>query len=167
MKLLKTRIALAVGLLATSSLALSATESTTIGVTAEVVDACSVTAAPLAFGQFDTAVNNTDKDASTTIDVTCSNGTAYNVGLDAGGATGATVTSRQMTGGTGTDLLDYALYSDSGRSSNWGDTVGTDTIADTGSGALQVKSVYGRVPSGQSSAPTGSYSDTINVTVTF
>ncbi len=167
MKLLKTRIVLAIGLLATGSAAFGATETTTFGVSATVADACSVSASALAFGSFDTAVANTDKDASTTIDVTCSNGTPYDIGLDAGGATGATVSARQMTGGTGTDLLDYALYSDTGRASNWGNTVATDTVAGTGSGVSQVNTVYGRIPSGQATAPTGAYSDTITVTVTY
>lgn len=167
MKLLKTRIALTVGLLATGSVAFGVEGTTTFGVAATVEDACQLSASPLAFGAFDTAVANTNKDAETTIDVTCSNGTPYNIGLDAGGASLATVSTRQMTGGTGTDLLDYALYSDTGRTSNWGETVATDTVADTGSGLSQVKTVYGRIPSGQATAPTGAYSDTITVTVTY
>lgn len=153
-------------LMLTAGSAYAATESTTFTVGATVADSCSVSASNLAFGNIDPLLNSTTAtDATTTISVTCANGTAYNVGLNAGTATGATVTARKMTSGTNT--LDYALYSDSGRTTNWGNTVGTDTVAGTGSGAAQSLTVYGRVPSGQVSAQTGSYSDTITVTVTY
>lgn len=164
MKLFKTRLALAVGLLGTGSLALSATTSDTMDVTATVEDSCQVVASALAFGSF-AAIDSTNVDGTTTVDVTCSNGTTYDIGLDEG-ENGASVTDRQMSDG-GTGSLDYALYSDDGRTSNWGDTVSTDTVADTGSGETQTKTVYGRIPSGQETAPTGAYSDTITVTVTY
>lgn len=164
MRLFKTRIALAIGLLGTGSLALSATTTDTMGVSATVEDSCQLVTSALAFGSF-AAIDSTNVDGTTTVDVTCSNGTAYDIGLNAG-VNGTTVTDRQMSdGGTGT--LNYALYSDSGRTTNWGDTVGTDTVADTGSGATQTKTVYGQIPSGQETAPTGSYTDTITVTVTY
>lgn len=146
--------------------AFAATSTTTFGVSATVVDSCSVSAGNLAFGNIDPLVNaSTATDATSTITVTCANGTAYDVGLDAGLATGATVSARQMTSGANT--LNYALYSDSGRTTNWGETIGTDTVAGTGSGAGQALTVYGRLPSGQETAPTGVYSDTITVTVTY
>lgn len=146
----------------------AATSTTTFSVGATVSDSCSVTAGDLSFGTIDPLVNvTTASDATSTIDVTCANGTAYDVGLDAGGSTGATTAARAMTGGTGTDLLNYSLYSDSGRTTNWGDVVDTDTVAGTGSGTAQTLTVYGRIPTGQNTAPTGSYSDTITVTVTY
>lgn len=152
-------------LVATSAPTYAATETTTFGVSATVTDSCSVTASALGFGNIDPLTNaSTATDGTTTVDVTCANGTAYDVGLDAGTTTGATVTARQMTDGT--NSLDYALYSDSGRTTNWGDTVDTDTVSGTGDGTAQTHTVYGRVPSGQQTTPTGAYSDTITVTVT-
>lgn len=146
--------------------AFAATSTTTFDATATVVDSCSVSATSMAFGNIDPLVNaTTATDATSTVTVTCANGTAYNVGLDAGTATAATVTSRKMTSGANT--LSYALYRDSARTANWGATVGTDTVAGTGSGAGQALTVYGRIPSGQQAAPTGVYSDTITVTVTY
>lgn len=144
----------------------AATETTTFTVSATVTNACSVSASNLAFGNINPLTNaTTATDATTTVSVTCSNGTAYNVGLNAGAATGATVTARKMVSGTNT--LSYALYRDSARTANWGSTVGTDTVAGTGSGAAQSLTVYGRVPSGQQSTPVGAYTDTITVTVTY
>lgn len=146
--------------------ALAAESTTTFSVGATIADSCAVSASNLAFGNIDpldNATNNTD--ATTTIEVTCANGTTYDVGLDAGLATDATVSTRAMT--SGADALNYSLYSDAGRSTNWGNTVGTDTVSDTGTGSAQTITVYGRVPSGQETVPTGTYADTITVTVTY
>lgn len=101
--------------------------------------------------------------------VTCTNTTPYNVGLSAGGATGATVTARKMTGTTGLAtgvLLGYGLFTDSGHVTNWGNTIGTDTVTGTGSGAAQALTVYGEIPASELVAP-GSYSDTITATVSY
>ncbi|MDR6502022.1 spore coat protein U-like protein [Burkholderia ambifaria] len=129
-------------------------------VTATVDATCQITATPLAFG----AYAGTQTDATSTLSVTCSNTTPYNVGLDAGLATGATVTSRAMTI-TGASLL-YSLFQDAGRTTNWGNTVGTDTVAGTGTGSAQTLTVYGRVAAGQFVTP-GAYTDTITATVTY
>ncbi|WP_244110156.1 Csu type fimbrial protein [Burkholderia ambifaria] len=117
-------------------------------------------AARLSYTTFD--ISSTD--ATSTLSVTCSNTTPYNVGLDAGLATGATVTSRAMTI-TGASLL-YSLFQDAGRTTNWGNTVGTDTVAGTGTGSAQTLTVYGRVEAGQFVTP-GAYTDTITATVTY
>ena len=164
MKALFRPLVLVSALALTLGSAQAATDSTTFGVSAEVIDSCNVAATSMAFGQIDPIANvNTDQTA--TVTVTCSNGTAYSVGLDAGGATGATVTTRQMTSGVNT--LDYALYSDSSRTSNWGVTAASDTVDGTGSGSAEALTVYGRVASGQQTAPVGSYADTVTVTVTY
>jgi len=140
--------------------ALAATATTTFQVTATVLSTCLVSATPLAFGNYSGA----QTDATSTVSVTCTNTTPYNVGLDAGLSTGATVTTRAMQNGSNT--LGYALYSDSARTVNWGNTPGTDTVAGTGTGLAQTLTVYGRIPAGSLPAP-GAYADTITVTVTY
>jgi len=47
-----------------------------------------------------------------------------------------------------------------------GNTVGTNTVSGTGSGAAQNFTVFGRVPS-QTTPPPATYSDTIVTTVTY
>ena len=139
------------------------TVSTTFTVSTDVQTVCGVSATPLNFGAYTgTAASN----ATSIITVQCNNLTAYNVGLNAGTSTGATVTTRGMTGPTGSLPLPYFLYSDSTRTTNWGDTVGTDTVPGTGTGAAQNLTVYGQIPIGQTHQA-GAYSDTITVTVTF
>jgi spore coat protein U domain-containing protein, fimbrial subunit CupE1/2/3/6 len=139
----------------------AATATTTFQVTATVNATCLISATNLAFG----AYTGTQTDATSTVTVTCTNTTPYNVGLNAGTFSGATVTTRRMSG-TDASGLAYSLFQDSSRTVNWGNTVGTDTLAGTGNGAAQALTVYGRVPASQFVAP-GSYADTITATVTF
>jgi spore coat protein U-like protein len=58
------------------------------------------------------------------------------------------------------------LYRDSARSLTWGQTVGTDTAAGTGTGAAQTLTVYGRVAP-QNTPAAGTYTSTVTATVTF
>jgi spore coat protein U-like protein len=135
--------------------------TTSFTVTAVVQATCTIVANPLAFGTYSGLLIN----ATSTLSVTCTKTTTYNVGLSAGIATGATVTNRSMTGPSSA-LLGYKLFSNSGLTTNWGNTVGTNTLAGIGNGALQPLSVYGQVPAGQYVRP-GSYIDTITATITY
>jgi len=141
--------------------ALAATVTTTFGVNATVQATCLVSATAMAFGTY-TGVVATSTSA---VSVTCTNTTPYNVGLSAGLATGATVTTRSMTG-PASALLGYALFSDSARTVNWGQTIGTDTVTGTGNGSVQAITVYGQAAAAQYVAP-GVYTDTITATVTY
>jgi len=148
---------LALGLGSTSVFA--ATATTTFAVTATVQATCTVSASVMAFGTYTTVVSN----STSTVTVTCTNSTPYTVGLDAGLATGATVTTRQMKNGAA--LLNYALFTDSGHVTNWGNTTGS-WVAGTGNGNAQALTVYGQVAASQFVTP-GAYTDTITATVTY
>ena len=143
------------------SAAQAATTTSTFTVTANVQTTCFVQSNNLNFG----AYTGPELDITTTLSALCSPGTPYSIGLNAGTSTGATVTSRKMTG-PGSELLAYGLFQDSGHTINWGDTVGTDTKSGTGDGAIQSFTVYGKLPQAQFIGP-GAYSDTITVTLTF
>lgn len=65
---------------------------------------------------------------------------------------------------SGANLLNYALYTDSARTTNFG---GANTISGTGSGSAQASSVYGRVASGQTTVPSGSYADSVTISLTY
>jgi spore coat protein U-like protein len=135
--------------------------TTSLTVTVVVQATCTIAANPLGFGTYSGSLIN----STSILSVTCTNTTPYNVGLSAGTATGATVTNRSMTGPAAA-LLGYKLFSDSGRTTNWGDTVGTDTLAETGSGSAHSLTVYGQIPAGEY-VPPGSYADTITATVIY
>ena len=144
----------ALGLTPTSAFASTATVN--VAVTATVQTNCTITTSPMAFGTYTGAAAST----TATLTVTCTNTTPYTVALNAGTATGATVTNRSMTG-TGSALLGYALYSDAARSVNF-----VTTASITGNGAAQPITVYGQIPAAEYVAP-GAYADTITATVSY
>jgi spore coat protein U-like protein len=141
------------------------TSTGTLTVTASVAGVCTIGNATLAFGTYNptaaTAINMTS-----TVTLTCSLGTPYNIGMSAGSGTGATTSSRLMTAGSTT--LGYNLYRDSGYSLNWGNTVGTDTLSGTSSTSALTNTItiYGQIPAGENAA-VGSYTDTVTMTVTY
>lgn len=137
------------------------TATAQFSVTSTVAASCQISATTLAFGNYSGLLIN----ATSTLSVTCTSGTAYNIGLNAGTSTGATVTTRKMTGPSSA-TLQYAMFRNSGHTLNWGVTVGTDTVSGSGNGAAQPVTVFGQLAAGQSVNP-GSYSDTITATVTF
>ncbi|UNK56751.1 spore coat U domain-containing protein [Pseudoxanthomonas daejeonensis] len=109
-----------------------------------------------------------DVDATGTLVVTCTSGTPYTIALNAGSYGGATVTTRRMHNGTGVGVsVPYTLYRNTGRTQNWGNTAGTDTVAGTGNGNAQNVSVYGRVLSADTNVPAGTYADTITATINY
>jgi spore coat protein U-like protein len=139
--------------------------SANLSVTATVTANCSVSTSPVAFGSFN-ALAGTAVDATGGVTVTCTNGTAWTAAADAGSGTGASLATRKL--GSGSNLLDYTLYTNSGRTTLWGDgTATTATIGNTGSGVAQNVTIYGRIAAGQATAPAGSYSDTVLVTITY
>lgn len=142
----------------------TSTATDTIAVSATVQTACVVVASPLAFGNYN-PTSSTPLDATTTFNVTCTNGTSYTVGLNAGTTSGSSVTARKMNK-SGT-TLNYSLYQDTGRTTNWGNTPGTDTPAAATAGASAATiTVYGRVPALQN-VSAGSYTDAVTVTVNY
>jgi len=141
----------------------AATATSTFSVQVVLTATCTVSSpSTLNFGT--QGILSANVDQTTTVSVTCTNTTPYNVGLDAGTGSGATVATRKLTSGGNT--VNYTLYSDTGRTTLWGNTVGTDTVAGTGNGAAQSLTVYGRIPTQSTPAP-GTYTDTITVTVTY
>src|SRR4051812_15554934 len=121
-----------------------------------------MTGGTLAFGNY----TMSQVDASTTLSVTCTNTTPYTIALDAGTFSGATTSTRKMTGSVSGSSLAYQLYSNSGHTTAWGSNTGTDTVAGTGSGSAQTPTIYGRIAAGQAPDP-GSYTDTVVATLTY
>lgn len=139
--------------------------STTFGVSTTISGACVVStgSSGLSFGAYDPTASS-DTLGTTTFKVECSTGLAYTVGLSAGGS--GSDTARTMSSG-GATALNYHLYSDSGRSTNWGASTGAVTGTGTGLTTEQTITVYGKIPKNQYSAPIGSYADSITATVSY
>ena len=142
----------------------AATATTTMAVQVTITATCLInSASTLNFGN-SIGVLSANVDQQSAIQITCTNSTPYTIGLNAGAGTGATVATRKLTSGANT--VNYTLYSNSGRTTVWGNTISTDTVAGTGNGSAQNYTVYGRIPAQTTPAP-GSYTDTITVTVTY
>jgi spore coat protein U-like protein len=145
----------------------SATATGTLSVTATIAAACSVnnSSSTVAFGTY---TSSTTDDVTGSVAVTCTNTTSYVVSLGVGSGTGASYTNRVMTGGTSGDLLNYNLYTTNAYTTVFGDGTGaTATVSGTGSGVQQLVNVFGRIPSGQTTPGPDSYSDSVNITVTY
>ncbi len=125
-----------------------------------VGSACTIEASELVFpnvGTLDSAVT-----ATNTITITCSSNLPYHVGINNG--LNSTGNTRRMTNGN--SHINYELYADSNRSQRWGNTVQTDTVPGNGTGQKQDYNVFGVVPA-QGTPSSGTYSDTLTVTVTY
>jgi spore coat protein U-like protein len=144
----------------------ASTTTTTFAVTATVNATCAATATALPFGAYTPGAGALANNS--TISVKCTKNTPYTVALNAG-ITGA-FTQRLMVSGTNT--LQYNLYTTAAFGTVFGDGTGTTgTIAGTGAGVATANTVtvYGQLPdstANQAAVP-GSYSDTITVTVTY
>jgi spore coat protein U-like protein len=140
--------------------------STTLSVTATVSKNCTITTAPVAFGNYDSVAANATAplDGLGTVTVTCTKGSPAKVGLNDG--SNAQGTTRRMSQAA-TDFLAYELYKDTTHATRWGNTA--DTALDITAAPSQAPrnfSVYGRVPAAQPVA-VGSYTDTVTATVNF
>lgn len=157
-------LTLTIGCAVLPSAASAQSAQTTMDVSATVVKACLVSATNLAFGSYDPTATS-PADATGAITVTCTPGTGFTVGLNAGTTSGSTVSDRKMA--SGSNRLGYAMYSDAAHTTNWGNTPGSDTSAAiTATTTPSVLSVYGRMPAQQLVAA-GSYTDTLTVTVSY
>jgi len=141
-------------------------------VSANVSNNCVISAGALAFSAYDPVAANasTALTGTATLTLTCTNGASTTITLDQGtwAANGSTNAAplRQLKGGAGSDYLSYTLTQDNAGSTPWGNTGGTGASY-SGTGSQQTVTVYGSVASGQSSAHAGSYSDSVQVTITF
>lgn len=143
------------------------TATATFLVSLTITASCTVSANALAFGS--SGLLSTAVTGSSTLSVTCSTSTPYNIGLNAGGVTSSTTTTRLMAGtttGNTTSTVSFKLMQDSALSTNWGNTQGTDTVAGTGTGAAQSLTVYGQVPT-QTTPKPDTYNSTVTATVYF
>jgi spore coat protein U-like protein len=141
----------------------AATATSTFSVQMTVTSSCVINStATLNFGSQGVLVANVN--GTSALAVQCTNTTPYNIGLDQGQGSGATVAARKMSSGANT--ITYTLYSDTNRTVLWGNTVGTNTVSGAGNGASQSYTIYGQVPPQNTPTP-AVYTDTVTVTVTY
>lgn len=135
-----------------------------IAIANPVLAQCNVSASGVNFGTYDPFAG-LPVDSTGTVTVSCLLSLGYSVAVSEGNS-GSFLSRTLISGG---NILNYNLYTDVTHSTILGDgSGGTSTI--TGSIGLLLLPVdhfiFGRMPGGQNPAA-GSYSDTLNVTVTY
>ncbi len=115
------------------------------------------------FGNYD-VFGSANVDSTGSIQIRCTgNPSSWVLTLDKGANSSTYFPRNMINAGT---LLNYNLYSDSGRTQVWGDgTGGTFTVSGSGSGTF-TNTVYGRIPPSQD-ARAGLNTDTVVITVNF
>jgi spore coat protein U-like protein len=148
--------------------------SSSFPVSAAVAAVCTISTANLNFGNYDPITANLathlDRDGSVT--VTCTKGSQVWIDLDAGThGPGVGTTRAMLISGGGTDVLNYELFSDAGRTTVWGS--GNPSGGGLGfapgpavNKTSRVFPIHGRIPAAQDSA-VGNYTDTVQATVNF
>lgn len=131
---------------------------------------CEISASGVSFGTYD-PLSASDTQVTGTVTVSCAEIASllvsYDIELTTGGS--GTYFSREMAAGSHT--LEYQLYTDSARTTVWGDGSGsTGVVHDSYLVYVTTHTedypVYGTIPAGQMVAP-GSYADSITATVIY
>jgi spore coat protein U-like protein len=132
---------------------------------------CQINGGAIGFGSYN-VLSLMPLDSVGSITVTCTRvlgQASANVSVSIGPSqnTGGTTTRRMMQQG-GTDLLDYNLFSDPGRTVVWGTgnaaAVQQVTVPASRGGVQRVFQIYGRIPPGQN-VSVGTYGDTLSITI--
>jgi spore coat protein U-like protein len=153
----------AVGAFSSGS-AMAGVTSTTLPVSATVLENCTVVATPMVFAAT-SSVGASDIDSTATITLACTPNADFDVALDNGA--NAVLGIRNMKIAGGAELLPYRIFRDAARSQAWGSSAGVNTqpgVAPLGAASY---TAYGRIPAGTNAASAGVYVDTVTVTVTF
>jgi spore coat protein U-like protein len=168
--------ALAAGTLAMAPTPLFAASSPSanLSITASVAAKCVVSStSAVAFSPYDPVVTHAasgvDLDGTGTVGIKCTPGNGTSISLDSGA--NASGNQRRMLGpaGASSAFLNYDLYSDSSRTTAWGNGsngASASTITASSNASERSFTVFGRVPKGQD-VNTGNFVDTVQVTVNF
>jgi spore coat protein U-like protein len=141
----------------------SAQTQANLNVAASVQNNCKITATSIAFSAYDpVGANDTAAlNGEGSVSVQCTKGATPSIALSAGA--NASGTQRRLA--SGSERLNYALFSDSNRYTAW--TTSTNvTLGQAPSKVARVLSVYAAIDGGQDVAA-GTYTDVLQATVNF
>jgi spore coat protein U-like protein len=147
-------------------LAHAASKTASINVSVTIVGECTVlTAQALNFGTNVSAGFSAPVDALSNLEVTCAANTPYSITLNGGLNAGGSIINRRLKAGAA--VLDYGLYTDSNRSTPWGDGTAGAKVSGIGDGTKKTVPVYGQLKVPGSAPAPGNYLDTVTVTLTY
>jgi len=155
------------------SSAFAGTATATMTNTVTIANNCSIST--LGFTTtYDPVVANAtvNQFATASVTTTCTVGASPVITLGQGanpgsGSTNAVPVRRLSNGATTPAYLNYGLFSDTNHTVTWGNTPATAPTAVTATGVATAITVYASIPSGQTSLPAATYTDTVVATVTF
>ncbi|GLU29505.1 spore coat U domain-containing protein [Brucella sp. NBRC 12950] len=137
---------------------------------------CTVTSGNNSIMDFGTLDNlndtfhNAQTDPATNIQVQCSNGIPYSIGLGPGLNPLDYTTQHTRRMKSGSEYVSYYLYTDAARKSIWLDGSeggrGLYVPSTPGSGTVQKYGIYGQIPQ-QKTPSAGAYTDTVVVEVNY
>lgn len=134
---------------------------------------CGVSTTSIAFGAYN-PLQFGPVDSTGSVRMSCGGvaGLLIPYTIELGGGSSGNPAARRMSSGSQT--LNYALYSDSNRLTLWGNGAGgapalnSAVLLDVlGLSPTQVHTIHGRIAARQTSVVPGSYADVITVTVTY
>jgi spore coat protein U-like protein len=139
----------------------AATQTSNMSASADVSTVCTMDSTPLAFGEV--ALSGATP-GTATVNVTCTGGGEYTVGL--GNGLHNVAAQRNLV--SGSNILAYDLFKEVGHTTRWGDA-GAGLVSGAGTAVEQSLTVYGQITTGQTlvagnGAP---YTDTVLVTLTY
>jgi len=147
--------------LVTVNAADAATASGTMGIALTVVDSCTVSANTLTMSTY--LASAASSTGNSTMTITCTIATAVaSIGLDYGANAIGAVAQLKAPGFA--SLIPYALYQDPAFVTAWTNAATPAAYAAIATPA--VYTVYAKAPGG-ANVPTGTYIDTVNITVTY
>lgn len=158
---------------------LAASNTASLTVNGSVTQSCTAftpSTNTLTFPAYDSFVNASSPDDAGPVsyNTQCTKGSSgVNFSVNGGANYAHTSGTRAMkSAGTG-DYLNYALYSDSGRTTAWAFNAGTGagsagpTLTINSSGDTQTLTIYGRIPAGQDPSVATDYTDSVTVSVNY
>ena len=152
------------GLVALVAQPATAQTTGTMAATADVTADCQVNSTGITFGGTD-VIDGAAHTMTGAVNVMCTTDTAWTATANAGLGTEATITTRKMQ--SGTDSLNYSLFTDTAGTTLWGDGTTGSTIGGTGTGQFVATNITGVIPANQTTLRAGSYADTVTVTVNY
>lgn len=158
-------IGVASALFAFAGTANAATSSGSMLVSAVVLENCTIVASSMVFGSSLTTVGTTNVDSTALLTLACTPNADFFVAMDNG--SNALSGARRMKGALVGDFLPYEIYTGSDRSTRWGTTAGTDTVAGTAPLGVATMTAYGRIAASAAPVSADTYTDTVTVTVNF